>query len=196
MSKLLVARRNQIRDFLADEGVIADVVYAISASSTHDRASAWFTTDDDTGPGTPFVVDGKTLHHRHRYLVPGTIGMHFNAASMTAVHEFEHAVSSYSNGQIVDLYVDSQPGLNNKHGRPIPLKFGTYGPWTFNSDFTRDGLTYPASWRSYHCEIHDPANPALMDNYYFASGGIPEVCQNDKITRQFVRDRVIAKIGR
>lgn len=195
-SNLLVARRNPIRDFLANEGLLADIVYAISASNSHDRASAWFTTDDDTGPGVPFVVDGTTLYHRHRYVVPGTIGMHCKATSMTAVHEFQHAVSSYSNGQIVDLYVDSKPALNNKSGRPIPLMFGTYGPPTFNSDLTRGGLTYPSSWRSYHCEIHDPFNPALMDNYYSAPGGIPEVCQNDKITRQFVRDRVLAKIGR
>ena len=195
-SDMLVARRIPIRYFLTTEGIVADIVYAISASGTHARASAWYTSDDDAGNGVPFVVDGRSLHHRHHYLIPGTIGMHYTATSMTAVHEFQHAVSSYSNGQVVDLYVDSKPGLNNKNGRPIPHAFGTYGAPTFNSDLTRGPLSYPASWVSYHCEIHDQLNPAIMDNYYHAPGGVPEVCQNDKITREFVRDRVLAKIAR
>ena len=44
VSNLLDARRNAIRDFLIEQNLIADVVYAISASASHQRASAWFTT--------------------------------------------------------------------------------------------------------------------------------------------------------
>lgn len=194
--ELLVARRTAIRDFLLEEDMVADIVYAISGSLTHTRASAWFTSDDDGGPGVPFTIDGVTMHHRHRYIVPGTIGMHFTASSLTAAHEFQHAISSYSNGMIVDLYVDSPPAINNKHGRPIPEAFAIHDAVGLKSDPDRGSLTYPPTWNSYHCEIHDPRNPAIMDNYYLATGGASEVCQNDKITRAFILDRIRAKMGR
>jgi hypothetical protein len=193
---LLVARRTAIRDFLLAEDIVADIVYGISGSLTHMRASAWFTSDDDASPGVPFTIDGVSMHHRHRYLIPGTIGMHFTASSLTAAHEFQHAISSYTNGTIVDLYVDSPPAVNNKRGRPIPALYATQNATPLNSDPTRGTLHYPATWNSYHCEIHDPHNPAIMDNYYLAPAGVAEVCQNDRITRTFVVDRIIAKAGR
>ena len=195
-SNQLIARRSAIRDFLAARDLIADIVYAISASSTHSRATAWFTTDDDEGTGVAFELDGVTLHHRHHYAIPGTIAMHHTADTLTAPHEFEHAISSYTNGQIMDLYVDSPPGVNNKVGRPIPARFGTMNEVRYASDKTRGPLGYPPDWQSYHCELHDSANPALMDNYYEAPAGVSEVCQNDRITRAFVRDRLLAKIAR
>ena len=37
--------------------------------------------------------------------------------------------------------------------------------------------------------------PAVMDNYWLSSGP-PEVCKNDAITRQFLLDRLKAKIAR
>jgi hypothetical protein len=194
--ELLVARRTAIRDFLLDEDIVADIVYAISGSLTHTRASAWFTSDDDTSPGVPFTIDGVSMHHRQRYLIPGTIGMHFTTSSLTAPHEFQHAISSYSNGMIVDLYVDSPPAINNKRGRPIPEAFATQNSVGLKSDPNRGSLTYPPTWSSYHCEIHDPGNPAIMDNYYLAPGGVSEVCQNDKVTRTFIVDRILAKMGR
>jgi hypothetical protein len=194
--ELLVARRTAIRDFLLDEGLVADIVYAISASLTHTRATAWFTSDDDASPGVPFTIDGVSMHHRQRYLIPGTVGMHFTASSLTAPHEFQHAISSYSNGMIVDLYVDSPAAINNKRGRPIPEAFATQDAVGLKSDLNRGSLTYPPTWSSYHCEIHDPNNPAIMDNYYLASGGVSEICQNDKVTRTFVVDRILAKMGR
>jgi hypothetical protein len=122
--------------------------------------------------------------------------MHFTASSLTAPHEFQHAISSYSNGMIVDLYVDSPPAVNNKRGRPIPESYGTQNGVALKSDPNRGSLSYPPTWASYHCEIQDPSNPAIMDNYYLASSGVPEVCQNDKVTRTFVVDRVLAKMGR
>ncbi|GAA0750356.1 hypothetical protein LRH25_20270 [Ideonella azotifigens] len=196
VSNLLVARRNPIRDFLISQNIIADVVYAISASASHQRASAWFTTDDDGGPGVAFTLDGATLSHRHFYLTPGTVAMHHTATSLTAPHEFQHAVSSYTNGKLVDLYVDSPPDLNNKNGPPVQPKFCTVNATGFLSDLTRGPLGYPPTWRSFHCELHDPSNPAIMDNYWLAPAGVPEVCQNDRVTRTFVRDRLLAKIAR
>jgi hypothetical protein len=196
VSNLLIARRNAICDFLVSQNIIADVVYAISASASHQRASAWFTSDDDTRTGVPFTLDGAALCHRHFYSTPGTIAMHHTANSLTAPHEFQHAMSSYTNGKLVDLYVDSPQELNNKNGPPIKTSFCTVNATRFLSDLTRGPLGYPPTWRSFHCELHDPANPAIMDNYWLAPGGVPEVCQNDMVTRNFVRDRLLAKIAR
>lgn len=196
LSLLLVARRATFRPFLARFGLDADVAYAVSLSASHARASAWGTSDDDAGPGAPFELDGATLHHRHRSLIPGAVAIHASAHSLTALHEFGHALSSYSNGYLTDLYVDSGPALNNKLGRPIPPDFGTYEAASTASDPTRDGLGYPAGWASYHPEPIDPALPAVMDDYWMAADGLPEHCRHDRLTRQFLRDRLRAKITR
>ena len=196
-SDLLIARRTVFRPFLAARNLDADVAYAVSKSNTHTRASAWFTSDDDTQGGVPFTFDGQTLAHRYQCLIPGTIAIHSSATSLTALHEFHHAISSYTNGSIVDLYVDSSPGLNCKTGRPIPPDFAVYNGVTMASDPVRDHLGYPPSWQSYHCELHDPNLPAIMDNYWLAAPAADSnACQNDRITRQFVSDRVRAKLSR
>jgi hypothetical protein len=195
-SELLIARRTAFNPLLARYGLSADVAYAISASESHTRASAWPTSDDDAGPGTPFTLDGVTLYHRHRCLIPGTVAQHVTSSSLTALHEFGHALSSYSNGQVVDLYVDGEPGVNNKRGRPIPAHFAVYNGTNLAADSMRDGLGYPAQWQSYHCALNDPRFPAVMDDYWSAAGGIPERCQHDQITRRFLLDRIRAKQGR
>lgn len=196
VSNLLVARRTGFGPFLARYGQRADVAYAVSQSASHTRASAWFTSDDDAGPGTPFTLDGANYSHRHRSLIPGTIALHSTSNSMTAVHEFGHALSSYTNGSLVDLYADSRPGFNNKWGRPIPANFATYKGVAFSSDAIRDGLGYPGNWQSYHPALISTAFPALMDNYWLAHDHVPEHCQHDGITRQFLFDRLRAKISR
>lgn len=173
------------------------MAYAVTKSPTHTRASAWFTTDDDLRGGVPFMLDGVPLTHRYYHVIPGTIALPVSRTSLTALHEFGHALSSYSNGSIVDLYVDDGTGVNNKIGRPIPPDFTTYNGIVVPSDPTRDSLGYPATWRSYHAALDDPAYPAIMDNYWLAGGGTtPEACQHDQITRQFLRDRLLAKISR
>lgn len=197
VSNMLVARRAVFNAFLAGFEInVADIVYAVSASISHSRASAWFTSDDDAGPGTSFTLDGATLSHRHFCLVPGTIALHSTTTSLTALHEFGHALSSYSNGAVVDLYVDSRDGLNNKRGRPIPPNFAVHDGSVVATDPTRNGLSYPAAWQSYHPELVAPAFPALMDNYWAAHDHVPEHCEHDRITRQFLVDRLHAKLGR
>jgi hypothetical protein len=196
VSNLLVARRTAFKPFLARYSLAADVVYAISASETHTRASAWPASDDDAGLGDPFTLDGTTLYHRHNSHVPGTIAQHSTSTSLTALHEFGHALSSYSNGQIVDLYVDSGPGINNRRGRPIPAQFADYNGTNLATDPVRDSLGYEFGWQSYHCALNDPGFPAVMDDYWRAPGGVPEHCQHDQITRSFLLDRVRAKQGR
>src|ERR1700722_8457674 len=194
-SNILVPRRPAFSPFLAQYAINADVAYAVSASVTHTRASAWFTTDDDTQAGVPFTLDGNRFFHRFYNTIPGTVAIHVTANSLTALHEFGHAISSYSNGKILDLYVDSPAALNNIVGRPIPASFCSYQGTAFSSDPIRNGLAYPATWGSYHCELVDPACPAVMDNYWLSSKG-PIACLHDAVTKAFTRDRVLAKINR
>ena len=193
VSNLLIARRTAFKPFLARYGEFADIVYAISASETHTRASAWPTSDDDDAAGVPFNLDGTTLYHRYEALIPGTVAQHVTSDSLTALHEFGHALSSFGNGQITDLYVDSDPAVNNKRGRPIPAGFAVYDGTNLAADRRRDGLGYPPGWQSYHCALNDPRFPAAMDDYWSAPGGMPERCQHDQITRRFLLDRVRAK---
>lgn len=163
VSNLLVPRRTKFAPFLESRGIsVVDIAYAISASPTHDRASAFGTTDDDSRQGVPFTLDGAALNHRHFNLIPGAIALHATSRSLTPLHEFGHALSSYTNGFITDLYVDSPAAANCKRGRPIPASFGSYNTTVFSSDMVRDGLGYPPGWLSYHCELLQPALPALM----------------------------------
>lgn len=196
VSNLLVARRTAFAPFLARYGLHADIAYAVTASRTHVRASAWFTTDDDSRPGVNFTLGGRTFAHRYYALIPGTVALPVSSTSLTALHEFGHALSSYSNGAVTDLYIDSQPALNNKRGRPIPADFANYNGTVYNSDMNRDGIGYPAAWQSFHCELLNAAVPAVMDDYWLAPSGVPEECQHDAITRQFLLDRLRAKTSR
>jgi hypothetical protein len=194
-SDTLVARRTFFKPFLAKYELEADVAYAVSASATHTRASAWFTTDDDTQNGVPFTLNGAAFYHRFYNLIPGTVAIHSTATSLTALHEFGHAISSYSNGKILDLYVDSPVGFNNLLGRPIPASFCDYNGTNFTSDSVRDSLGYPGNWQSYHCALVDPSCPAVMDNYWYSPKG-PVACLHDSVTEVFIRDRVLAKVSR
>jgi hypothetical protein len=115
---------------------------------------------------------------------------------MTGLHEFGHAASSFTDGKVIDQYVDNTVGLNNKRARPIPAVFGTLDAVAFNTDMTRDGLGYPPAWLSYHPELTNPAVPSLMDNYWLAPGGVPEACRFDKLTRKYFFDRLTAKLSR
>ena len=169
MSNILIPRRDQFTPFLSLYNLKADVAYAVSNSKSHSRASAWFTTDDDTQAGVVFQLDGVPLTHRYYSAIPGTVAMHVSdTTGMTAIHEFGHALSSYSNGSIVDLYVDSPTAVNNKLGRPIPGQFDTYQASTYVSDASRGPLGYPPGWDSYHCELNNSVYPAIMDNYWCA----------------------------
>jgi hypothetical protein len=123
--------------------------------------------------------------------------MHITAHSMAGLHEFGHAASSFTDGFVTDQYVDSPPNFNVKKGRPIPALFGSLDATNYNADSDRDGLGYPAEWTSFHPALTDPAVPSLMDNYWMAAAPhVPESCVFDTITRQFLRDRLMAKLSR
>ena len=115
-SDLVMTRRIKYKSFLAGFGfgLAADVAFAVTGSTRHTRASAYFTTDDDGKGGVPFTLDGVQYHHQYENLIPGTVALPMSSRSLTALHEFSHALSSYSNGMVVDLYVDDGPGLNSK----------------------------------------------------------------------------------
>lgn len=169
----------------------ADVAFAVTASATHDRCSAWFTLDDEDSPGRPFTVDGLQMTHRQQNRLPGTVALHVNARPLVPLHEFGHAGSSWTNGMITDLYVDEGDGLNKRRQRPIPGRFCVYDNQDFASAPDRGGgLAYPPEWNSFHAELADPAFPAVMDDFGQAAGGRAEKCRHDKLTRQFLLDRV------
>jgi hypothetical protein len=194
--ELLEPRRDAFVPFLAKYQIAADVAYAVSASATNTRASAWFTTEDTTRGGTPFDIDGAPFTHWNYCTIPGTVAIHITATSVTALHEFGHAASSFTDGTVLDQYVDNTVGLNNKQGRPIPPVFGTLSGTAYNSDTARDSLGYPAGWQSYHPQLVNPAVPSLMDNYWLAPGGVPAVCRFDTLTRQYFYDRLRVKVSR
>jgi hypothetical protein len=118
---------------------------------------------------------------------------------MTPAHEFSHAFSSYSNGFVTDLYRDSDLFchgtivLNRKDGRPIPDDFAEYHGVTYLSDKTRNGLGY-GDMTSYHSELVDPNQPALMDDYRSAVPSMTAL--HDKMTKAYIMDRIAAKVSR
>ncbi len=94
----------------------------------------------------------------------------------------------------------------NKKGKTaassIPVQFAEYASTTYNSDQPnppayqgRGGLGYPGTDSinaSYQPELRENSNPNLMDNY--ASATDPLQCKLDRLTYQFVIDRIKAKI--
>jgi hypothetical protein len=196
---LVVARQINFAPFLAGYqassqlALKADVAFAVTAAN-QSRSSAWFTFDNDAGGGIPFTYDGRTLHHRFENVHPGTVALHSSAVSLVALHEFGHAASSWTNGMIVDLYMDNAPAINVKRGRPIPAQFASYSGTNYLCDPVRDGLGYDPGWMSYHCQLINAHAPAAMDNFW--NGTPPEECAHDTITRRFLMDRVNAIMSR
>jgi hypothetical protein len=200
---LMETRRGQLNGFVSRFGVRADVVVVLHGSTTHDRATAWFTTDDSAGGSTPFTYDGISRTHGHLAEIPGSaaIPISFNTTGLTAIHEFGHASSDFNNGRVVDLYVDGLPGgfLVNKKARalatdPIPTNFATYNGTTYAADQNRDGVGYPSTWTSYHPDLIDNTRPNMMDNYWLAAN--PQRCRLDRLTYAWLFDRLRAKVLR
>jgi hypothetical protein len=205
---MLVPRRLRAATFVRERGVNADVIFAVSRNGKYSGASAYPATDDVARGGTPFTFDGDNFTHCHYSEVPGTVAIHVTADSLTALHEFQHAMGSYENGIIVDLYVDCPTAgfssatslrinFKRRHaaGDVIPKYFAEYNGKQFASDPTRDSMGYPPAWTSYHCGLHDKRRVAIMDTYR-TNNPRPNACQNDTITRAFLHDRLRAKLER
>ncbi len=182
-----------------DKPIIADVVFAVTASTTNDRSSSYYTADDEGSGGTNFDLDGQPFVHRQSNIAPGVVALHVSATSIVALHEFSHAASSWTNGSITDLYVDSATtynAINVRQGRPIPPDFAQYAGKTYKSDLLRECLhSYPPGWSSYHCEEVDSRFPAVMDDFWHGPGK-PEDCKHDKITLDFLTARLRSIMSR
>ncbi len=200
---VMETRRDRLTTFLSRYGERADIVLVIHASTTHDRASAWFTTDA-AQPGTPYSYDGIAHVHGHFASTPGSaaLSVNMNRRGLTPLHECGHAISDFNNGRIVDLYVDGTPGafVVNKKFRAqsadaVPPLLASYDGTNFPSDQQRDGLGYPAGWKSYHPAPIDATRPNVMDNYWLAFDD-PQRCRLDLLIHPWVRDRLRAKLMR
>jgi hypothetical protein len=204
-SNVMETRRSVLASFLATFGVVADMVFVIHGSTSHTRASAWFTTDHTTLAGTAYTFDGVTRTHGHFPRIPGSaaIPVSVDQSGLTIIHEFGHAASDFNNGMVIDLYVDGGDGvgflINKKFraaaGTPIPADFATYNGTTYAADAVRDSLSYPANWRSYQSAPIDGTRPNLMDNYWLAADD-PKLCRFDRLTYTWFRDRLDAKLAR
>ncbi len=198
-STIISPRRSAVPPFLSYIGLNPDIVFIVSRSNTHTRASAYGTSDDDNRGGITAYYNGRVIVHRYYHLIPGMAAINVQQKpidnAMTAAHEFGHAFSSYTNGFVTDLYVDGDIQFNRNVGRPIPDVFGTYNGASYASDKARDSLGYPAGWMSYHSELADPASPALMDNFWYAKGG-PMNSLHDRLTKNYLLDRIVAKVSR
>jgi hypothetical protein len=202
---LLAPRRDKFRPFLGGYEVVPDLAIALSGSTTHTRASAWFSTDDAAKASTAFTYDGAAHVHGHFESTPGTaaISTSVDRTGLTVIHECGHAASDFNNGMVDDLYVDTiRTGLSiNKKARalatdPVPANFATVDGTTYTADAARDGLGYDAGWRSYHPSLIDAAHPNMMDNYWLAAGGNPQVCRLDQLTYDWFVRRLNAKLNR
>jgi hypothetical protein len=195
LSNALLPRRHAVVAMLAYLGLNPDIVFLITDIST---ARAWSipATDDDTRGGIAATYDSSTIYHRFYHKFPGMSAITTSADTMTAAHEFGHAFSSFSNGHVADLYVDGGcVGFNRKYCRPIPDDFARYNGKTYLSDQTRSALLgYEPGWTSYHPELADNTEPALMDDYHSAIE--PMSCLHDKITKAYILDRIAAKVSR
>lgn len=204
LSNVMETRRAVLASFLASFGLMADMVFVIHGSTTHTRASAWFTTDDGLLGGTPYTFDGAARTHGRFPRIPGSaaIPVSVDPTGLTIIHEFGHAASDFNNGKVIDLYNDGGEGtgflVNKKFraaGNPVPANFATYNGATFAADSARDGLGYPSTWRSYQATPVDSTRPNLMDNYWYAFDD-PQLCRFDQLTYAWFSDRLNAKLSR
>jgi hypothetical protein len=201
---LMETRRDRLNGFLNRYAEVADVVFVMHGSTTHNRATAWYTTDDPSRPSTGYSYDGVARLHGHFPRIPGStaIPLDTNRVGLTPLHEFGHAGSDFDNGRVRDLYNDNVGGFAvNKRSRavaggPIPANFATYDGTNFTSDQNRDSLGYPNNWMSYHPVLIDAGNPNMMDDYNQAPGGNRQVCRLDQLTSEWFIDRIRAKLGR
>lgn len=201
---LMLTRRTKLKAFLARYSEAADMVFVIHGSTTYDRATAWYTTDDPSKAGTAYTYDGAGQTHGHFPLIPGSaaLPLNLNQTGLTPLHEFGHGASDFNNGKVWDLYVDSPGGgfvVNQKfralNTDPIPASFANYNGTDFGADPNRDGLGYPAAWTSYHPVLADSTRPNLMDNYWLAFDD-PQRCRLDQLTYAWLTDRLGAKLTR
>jgi hypothetical protein len=80
---IMETRRAQLGSFLSGYTTGADVVMVVHGSTSHDRASAWFTSDDTAKAGTSFTYAGVNRSHRAPSTYEDTMA---SAASSTSTN--------------------------------------------------------------------------------------------------------------
>lgn len=201
---LLEPQRTLLNGFVSPYGEQPDVVYCISADTTHNRASAWFGDDVARGTEPTYTYDGTTRKDGFYPRIPGSISLStsMDMTGLTALHEFGHAGSDFSNGMVIDLYIDATSSgfVVNKKMRatatdPVPANFATVGTTTYAADSARDSIAYPADWVSYHPNLQVAGRPNLMDNYWTAGSNVLQ-CRLDGLTFEWYRRRLRVKVDR
>lgn len=212
-------REERLLNFIADnlpkyydsdkQSSLIDVVYVVTGSKTHTRSSARYTIDDDARPGAEFELDfgDETLKRRHAFYtrVPGMVAYSaWDNRLKTPIHEFAHAMSSTTNGAILDEYYDDAlmqlrkaPAIN-KHYRensaeqpqPLPQQFAVYAAAGKTAPFRTDrGRHEPVEWKTYVPARENITVPCTMD---FSE----EEFAFDLLISQYMRDRLAAKASR
>ncbi len=86
---ILNPRRDAISRMLKYMDVNPDVVFVVSNSPTHKRASAYPATDDTTRKGVQTSYQGSPFIHYHWHSVPGMAAIHATeSTALTGAHEF------------------------------------------------------------------------------------------------------------
>ncbi len=70
-SLIIQPRRDAVPAMLKYAGYDPDMVFLVSASPTHNRASAYGATDDDARGGVSATYDGTQIVHRYYHQIPG-----------------------------------------------------------------------------------------------------------------------------
>jgi len=203
---IMYAVKERVNEFMEQFDETVDQCIAFHGSTTNTRGSASRGIDDDSR-GTPeaFTYDGTEYSHHPFAETPGATAIYVNnsTAKMTAIHELGHCCSEGSNGRVRDLYQDNTytTFTVNKKWRadpsdPIPTDFANYNGTTYQSDPVRDGIGYPSTWVTYHCELTDDTVPDLMDDYTTASTSDRYKCRFDKLTSAWYTDRIRVKLDR
>lgn len=189
------ARQEKFKLFFTQFNITPDVAFAVTAFEPQRKATGFRTIDSMSSNGISFEYDGNQYYHRFHHDFPGAVALHVESKSLTALHEFSHAASSWPNGYIADLYNASNTEsflINKKFARRIPTIFCSYNGVTYLSNPKRG----KGAGNSYHPELIDTNFPALMDDYSSPEHGVAEQCQHDKLSRQFLLDRIRAKTQR
>lgn len=198
-------RRYHVAPFLAGYAVTVDVALVVHGSTTHTRPWTWAGIEDQAQVGTPYSYDGTVLQHLHYPQTPGSAALYvdMDRRGILPLHECLHGMADLNNGRIVDLYVDPTPGtfMINKKFRgqasdPVPALFANYNGTNEAADPARDGLTYPATWSSYHCTLLDATRPNVMDDFWRTFDGDPHRCRLDTLTYRWLTDHLRAKLTR
>lgn len=209
------ARQTAITNFFDDLNkkfpginVRPDVVFSVTGWEHIYKATAFAAREEDCQKGVGFWFDKIQYKHCLTSSQPGAVAINADDDSMTALHEFGHAASSYQNGYVDDLsYKGFSCGdcftINKKRKRWFdrPKEFAVYyldgtDPNDLKNHYAQDksdsrtetGILAPIK--------NAPDFPAVMDNYNKANEGRAEKCQHDKLTRQFLLDRIYAKTTR